>query len=180
MIINRLKMIMAERNYSIQDIKDNTKLSRTTISNLVNDYSAGIQFDTLDELCTFLKVNTNELFDFIDYKIDIKSSSLNNITINDNIVTFNMNLDVTISVDHEIYYFNTDYLNIEFEISPLKELERVSISNYLEIEKNVESIKEEYKIKDRITGDIDTFIIDQFIEFPEVIENIGHIVVYHK
>lgn len=55
---------MAERELNIQNVKDQTTLSRTTISNLVNNYSKGIQFDTLAQLCTLLNCTPGDLFSY--------------------------------------------------------------------------------------------------------------------
>lgn len=53
---------MAERGLDIQNVKYQTTLSRTTISSLINNNSAGIRFDTMLELCTLLKCTPGELF----------------------------------------------------------------------------------------------------------------------
>ncbi|MGI2295109.1 helix-turn-helix domain-containing protein [Paenibacillus sp. GXUN7292] len=70
MIKCNLAVLMAERKLSIQDVADNTGLSRTTISALVNENGKGIQFDTMDVLCELLKVSPGELFSYVLIKID--------------------------------------------------------------------------------------------------------------
>ncbi|WP_449623197.1 helix-turn-helix domain-containing protein, partial [Robertmurraya sp. Marseille-Q9965] len=42
-----LRVLMAEKNLNIQKVKDNTSFSRTTISNLYNNYGSGVHYDTL-------------------------------------------------------------------------------------------------------------------------------------
>lgn len=66
---------MAEKNLNIQKVKDNTTLSRTTISNLLNNISAGVQFDTLDQLCKLLKCTPGDLFTHFDITIDYKKKN---------------------------------------------------------------------------------------------------------
>ncbi|HCA7424837.1 TPA: helix-turn-helix transcriptional regulator, partial [Staphylococcus pseudintermedius] len=51
LITSNLRVKMAEYNYSIKDVHEQTHLSRTTISNLYNGYSDGIKFYTLEKLC---------------------------------------------------------------------------------------------------------------------------------
>lgn len=57
---------MAESNLNIQEVSNKTGLSRTTISNLVNGYSKGIQFDTITKLCEVLKCKPTDLFNGVD------------------------------------------------------------------------------------------------------------------
>ncbi|MHA0855889.1 helix-turn-helix domain-containing protein [Paenibacillus sp. CMAA1364] len=71
MIKCNLAVLMAERKLSIQDVADNTGLSRTTISALVNENGKGVQFETMDTLCELLKVTPGELFSYVLIKVDI-------------------------------------------------------------------------------------------------------------
>lgn len=70
-----LRVLMAQRELNIQKVKDKTTLSRTTISNLYNNISAGIQFDTLKELCELLKCQPGDLLTHID--VDVEFEVLN-------------------------------------------------------------------------------------------------------
>lgn len=74
---------MAERGLNIQNVKDQTTLSRTTISNLYNNYGSGIQFDTLTQLCTLLKCTPGDLFTFVNVSV-----SFENITSESKVDTF--------------------------------------------------------------------------------------------
>lgn len=67
---------MAERGLNIQNVKDQTTLSRTTISNLYNNYVSGIQFDTLTQLCTLLKCTTGDLFTFVNVSVSFNDISI--------------------------------------------------------------------------------------------------------
>jgi DNA-binding Xre family transcriptional regulator len=65
----RLNEIMEERGLNIKKINEKTSLSRTTISNLLNQYSNGIQFDTLAQLCELLKCSPGELLVLHDFSV---------------------------------------------------------------------------------------------------------------
>jgi DNA-binding Xre family transcriptional regulator len=63
---------MAEQDYNIQDVKDRTKLSRTTISNMANNYATGVQYDTMLQLCQLFSCTPGDLFSYIDADIDFE------------------------------------------------------------------------------------------------------------
>lgn len=70
-----LRVLMAERGLNIQNVKDQTTLSRTTISNLYNNYVSGIQFDTLTQLCTLLKCTAGDLLTFVNLSVSFHDIS---------------------------------------------------------------------------------------------------------
>lgn len=61
-----LRVLMAEQGLNIQNVKDQTRLSRTTISNLYNNSGTGIQFGTLKQLCELLKCQPGDLISYIE------------------------------------------------------------------------------------------------------------------
>lgn len=67
-----LRVLMAERGLNIQKVKDQTTLSRTTISNLYNNIGSGIQFGTLRELCELLKCQPGDLFTYVDFSQELE------------------------------------------------------------------------------------------------------------
>ena len=67
-----LRVLMAEHYYNIQDVKDRTKLSRTTISNLANNNATGVQYDTMVQLCEFFSCLPGDLFSYVDTSIDFE------------------------------------------------------------------------------------------------------------
>lgn len=67
MIRNRLNILLAERNLTIKDVNENTGLSRTTISNMINGISDGLQMKTLDILCNYLEVTPSDFFDYAPF-----------------------------------------------------------------------------------------------------------------
>lgn len=70
MIRNRLNVLLAERNLTIKDVNKKTGLSRTTISNMINGISDGLQLSTLDVLCNYLEITPNDFFEYAPYIID--------------------------------------------------------------------------------------------------------------
>lgn len=76
MIKCNLPVLLAERGLKITKVSIDTGISRTTLTSLNNNYSQGIQFDTLNKLCGYLKVLPGELFLYIPYEIKIKNFSL--------------------------------------------------------------------------------------------------------
>lgn len=63
-VFSNLRVVMAMRNVSIKDINENTTLSRTTISNLVNNNATGIQYDTLAQLCEYLNCSVGDILTY--------------------------------------------------------------------------------------------------------------------
>lgn len=59
----KLSTLMGSKRFSIQDVHDQTGLSRNTISNLYNDKASRIDYDTADKLCKLFKCSMNDLFD---------------------------------------------------------------------------------------------------------------------
>lgn len=57
-----LAVLLAERNLKISELSKRTGISRTTLTSLAQNQSKGIQFDTFDTLCNYLKISPNDLF----------------------------------------------------------------------------------------------------------------------
>lgn len=75
LLITKLAILLAERNLKITKVSKDTGISRTTLTYLANNYTQGIQFDTLNKLCIYLKVKPQDFFDFIPIDIDLKISN---------------------------------------------------------------------------------------------------------
>lgn len=58
----RLSTLMGESRYSIQDVHEKSKLSRTTISHLYYDNATRIDYKTITKLCCLFKCDINDLF----------------------------------------------------------------------------------------------------------------------
>lgn len=125
---SNLRVLMAERNLNIQKVKDNTTLSRTTISNLVNNYGAGIQFDTISQLCKLLNCRPGDLITYYDVEVEFEAvSGLNGDQIDydfDNLYLMYRDVrELTKEVpdEHQIRFFckleyEKEVLKFEFEI----------------------------------------------------------------
>ena len=71
MIKCNLAVLLAERELKMADIIKDTSLSKTAIRGLYYNTSKGIQFETLDKICEYLKVSAGDLLVhyYFDYKI---------------------------------------------------------------------------------------------------------------
>lgn len=70
MIRCNLAVLMAERNLKITKVSEDTGISRTTLTSLVSNNSQGVQFDTINTLCMYLKVTPEQFISYVP--IDIK------------------------------------------------------------------------------------------------------------
>ena len=61
MIHCNLATLLAQRNLKISKVFQDTGISRTTLTALAYNHAQGIQFDTLNTLCTYLKVSPTDL-----------------------------------------------------------------------------------------------------------------------
>ena len=65
MIRTNLAVMMAKRKCrNLAKISADTRISRTTLTNLYYDKSKGIQFETLDKLCKYLDCDIKDLIAF--------------------------------------------------------------------------------------------------------------------
>lgn len=114
LITSNLRVKMAESGYTIKDVHNKTKLSRTTISNLYNDYSDGIKFDTLAKLCELFNCTPNDLILITD--INIKEINYNKIN-----TVFGLNNDKSFNENDKMIFYNADILltlnNQDFELT---------------------------------------------------------------
>ncbi|AFL99548.1 putative transcriptional regulator [Desulfitobacterium dehalogenans ATCC 51507] len=61
MIENRLSEIMGRKRLKISEVLEGTGLARNTVADLYHGRAKGVQFETLDKLCTYLGVEVGEL-----------------------------------------------------------------------------------------------------------------------
>lgn len=71
MIVCNLRVLLAKKGLKIAKVSRDTKISRTTLTALCSNTSTpkGIQFETINTLCTYLDVQPGELFEFYPIKI---------------------------------------------------------------------------------------------------------------
>lgn len=62
MIKCRLRVLLAERDLKITQVAKDTGISRTTLTALTYNRCKGVQFDTMNKLCNYLKVSPGDLF----------------------------------------------------------------------------------------------------------------------
>ena len=69
MIRSNLSVILAENDLKITKVAHDTGISRTTLTALSQNDCKGVQFDTLNTLCTYLHIPVSRLIDFIPIDI---------------------------------------------------------------------------------------------------------------
>lgn len=74
MLFVNLNVLLAERNLRISKVSKDTGISRTTLTALCNNYSQGVQFDTLNLLCSYLGVTPAQFFVYLptDYELNVE------------------------------------------------------------------------------------------------------------
>lgn len=70
MIFLRLNHLMGNRRLKIADVCKDTKISRPTLTALYYGTSKGINFDTINKLCSYFGCPIEELIYFYDVSID--------------------------------------------------------------------------------------------------------------
>jgi DNA-binding Xre family transcriptional regulator len=95
LIKNNLSVILAERGMKMIEVINATGINKNTISSFANNKATGIQYETLNKLCSFLDVTPGELLSYIKFKIEI----LNQERIDED---GNYALDVKINLDNVI------------------------------------------------------------------------------
>lgn len=66
MIKSRLAVVMAESGkFKIADISRETGIARATLASLYHGRAKGIQFETLDTLCSFFGVGVGDILKYI-------------------------------------------------------------------------------------------------------------------
>lgn len=71
MLQNNLNRLMAERNIKVTDMAKDIGLAKSTIFSLSSGKTAGIQFETLEKICSYLRITPTELFEYSPYILDI-------------------------------------------------------------------------------------------------------------
>ena len=65
MIKNNFSIILAEKLMKIGQVSEKTGISRVTLTNIYYRRAKGIQFDTLNKLCTYLECSPSDIFDYV-------------------------------------------------------------------------------------------------------------------
>ena len=59
-----LSTLMGKKRVTIQEVHNQTGLSRNTIANLYYDRATRIDYETVGKLCAYFSCNINDLFDY--------------------------------------------------------------------------------------------------------------------
>ncbi|OCT12644.1 hypothetical protein A8709_33070 [Paenibacillus pectinilyticus] len=70
MIKCNLGVILAERGIKNIQIAEATGINKNTISGLVTNRATGIQYDTLEKICTYLNITAGDLFTIVDFSVN--------------------------------------------------------------------------------------------------------------
>lgn len=76
MLIPNLSILLAERRLTISKAAQDTGISRTTLTALTSRSARGIQFDTLNRLCQYLKVTPDALFIYRPFDLALSVEGL--------------------------------------------------------------------------------------------------------
>lgn len=107
MIKFNLSVLLAERGITAKKMASDIGISQVSLSNISNNKTNGIQLDTLNKICNYLKVKPNDLFLYVPF--DVEYSTDENY-IDFKIIDKNKILNFSLTIDTEIkdYYTYDD------------------------------------------------------------------------
>lgn len=76
MLIPNLSVLLAERRLTLSRVSQDTRISRTTLTALAACSAKGIQFDTLNTLCQYLKVTPDAIFLYRPFDLDVAAGGV--------------------------------------------------------------------------------------------------------
>lgn len=77
MIRCNLSILLAERGLTISQVSEDTGISRTTLTALAKNRNSGIQLETINTLCLYLKIEPSQLIAFLPFDIIFDGTSKN-------------------------------------------------------------------------------------------------------
>lgn len=159
MLFVNLNVLLAERNIRISKVSKDTGISRTTLTALCNNYSQGVQFDTLNTLCSYLDIAPAQFFVYLpaDYKLDIEQQDEQTF-----LVKFSIRSGKRKTLCAALAYVEHDIDATYITLSPSSEAEDNSafLENFLSTLPPVAKDAVASKICDRLALDSSTFIWD--------------------
>lgn len=66
MIIVRLDRMMADRKISLNELAEKVDMTNVNLSNLKNGKMKGVRFETMNAICSILKCQPGDLFEFVE------------------------------------------------------------------------------------------------------------------
>lgn len=188
----KLRVLMAERGLNIQNVKDRTTLSRTTISNLYNNYGSGIQFDTLKQLCELLNCQPGDLLTYIEIEpnfdvITVYSSNEYDLVSDSDVdkeVYYNAEASLEM-ICHLLYEGNNYEFIFDVEVSYHMDSDKIIEEIYIGIYESLHTELDRYMIphaKEHFLNELSDFLLEWgFLSFPDVINDFhGAIVNYRR
>lgn len=190
-----LRVLMAERGLNIQNVKDKTTLSRTTISNLYNNLGSGIQYGTLLELCELLNCTPGDLLSYveIDTEFDVTqvkqpyNQSQDTYLFNDEgdgyeyISGVQVDLGMTCLLKYEGKKYDFSFkIYLELEINEKKEIHSINIAIAQDFRSEIEKILTPHATKfffDNLSDFLIDWGHDEF--YGNEIEGISQVSIYY-
>lgn len=75
MLANQLNVLLAQRQLSIKQVVNELGISRSSISNIVNNPSANVSTETINKLCNYLGITPSDFFIYAPYEFSFKSGN---------------------------------------------------------------------------------------------------------
>lgn len=108
MIISNLDVLLAERRLKISKVSQDTGISRTTLTALSGYRAQGIQFDTLNTLCSYLRIEPSDLLMFVPYDFHISENNCSFKEDNEFTISFELHADSRL-MKQEYFNFSADF-----------------------------------------------------------------------
>ena len=142
MIKCSLSILLAERNLKITKVSKETGISRTTLTALYYNTNQGIQFDTLNTLCKYLRITPSELILYNEY--DVSLQNMNFYDGDERIIS--LEIKITDKNKNNIYHLagtcDIDFLNEDDDVTT-----GVNVSLYVPIFEDDQLNTKNLKIK---------------------------------
>lgn len=88
MIINRLSVLLAERNVRANRLAVETGIAPSTLTRINNNRSSQIDYETLNSICNFFKITPNDFFDYSPFDFEVVLSTEEEIKASDELTIF--------------------------------------------------------------------------------------------
>lgn len=115
MIINRLSILLVERNIKASKLSVDTGIAKSTLTKITNNNSIQIDYLTLNKICNYLKVTPNDFFDYspydIDFFTDIEEVSTD-FDPNSPSVPFTKKIEINLFL--KLFHYGKDFQTIEY------------------------------------------------------------------